>query len=77
MCQATAHPSQLGLGGGRAVGHRRVGGRRNSRHNTVDPRLDAKVSQEDMVRTTIQNFDAPIQKGDLPDATQHYVRHNP
>ena len=25
-----------------------------------------KVSQEDMVRTTIQNFDAAIQKGDLP-----------
>ncbi|WP_123028027.1 Rv0361 family membrane protein [Mycolicibacterium stellerae] len=26
---------------------------------------DAKVSQEDMVRTTIQNFDVAVQKGDL------------
>ena len=47
------------------AGDRGTGGRRHPRHGDADPRRRAEVSQEDRVRTTIQNFDTAIQKGDL------------
>ena len=58
-------PAQLGLGGGADAGDRRAGGRRDTRHRAADPRSEPKVSQEDKVRSTIQNFDVAIQNGDL------------
>ena len=36
-----------------------------------------KVSQEDMVRTTIQNFDAADPEGRPGHAAQHHLRHHP
>ena len=57
--------AQLGLGDRGDPGHSGVRRGRHLRHGAVDPRLTPAVSQQDMVRTTIQNFDTAIQKGDL------------